>query len=38
MPIEEMAKRGKKTLVFGPLKPVGLDNPKTGEKIMQLYN
>lgn len=32
MPIEEMAKRGKKTLVFGPLKPVGLDNPKTGEK------
>ena len=32
MPIEEMAKRGEKTLVFGPLKPVGLDNPKTGEK------
>lgn len=32
MPIEEMAKRGKKTLIFGPLKPVGLDNPKTGEK------
>lgn len=32
MPVEEMAKRGKKTLVFGPLKPVGLDNPKTGEK------
>ncbi len=32
MPIEEMAKRGKNTLVFGPLKPVGLDNPKTGEK------
>lgn len=32
MPIEEMARRGEKTLVFGPLKPVGLDNPKTGEK------
>ena len=32
MPIEEMAKRGEKTLTFGPLKPVGLDNPKTGEK------
>lgn len=32
MPIEYMAKRGEKTLVFGPLKPVGLDNPKTGEK------
>lgn len=32
MPIEEMAKRGDKTLTFGPLKPVGLNNPKTGEK------
>lgn len=32
MPVEEMAKRGEKTLVFGPLKPVGLNNPKTGEK------
>lgn len=32
MPIEEMAKRGEKTLTFGPLKPVGLDNPKTSEK------
>ena len=31
MPIEEMAKRGEKTLVFGPLKPVGLRNPHTGE-------
>ena len=29
MPIEEMAKRGKQTLLFGPLKPVGLTNPKT---------
>lgn len=25
MPIEEMARRGKKTLLFGPLKPVGLE-------------
>lgn len=33
MPIEEMAKRGEKTLTFGPLKPVGLDNPRTGEKM-----
>ena len=32
MPIEEMARRGDKTLTFGPLKPVGLDNPKTKEK------
>ena len=27
MPIEEMARRGKKTLLFGPLKPVGLEKP-----------
>lgn len=32
MLIEYMAKRGEKTLLFGPLKPVGLDNPKTGNK------
>ena len=32
MPIEEMAKRGEKTLVFGPLKPVGLENPNNSEK------
>jgi len=32
MPIEEMAKRGEKTLTFGMLKPVGLNNPKTGER------
>lgn len=31
MPIEVMAKRGEKTLLFGPLKPVGLINPKTGK-------
>ena len=32
MPIEQMAKRGEKTLVFGPLKPVGLENPTSTEK------
>ncbi|MDO4618034.1 MAG: methylenetetrahydrofolate--tRNA-(uracil(54)-C(5))-methyltransferase (FADH(2)-oxidizing) TrmFO [Clostridia bacterium] len=30
MPVETMAKRGRETLLFGPLKPVGLTNPKTG--------
>ncbi len=30
MPVEVMAKRGFETLTFGPLKPVGLVNPKTG--------
>lgn len=30
MPIEALAERGFKTLVFGPMKPVGLDNPRTG--------
>lgn len=30
MPVEVMAARGKDTLRFGPLKPVGLDDPKTG--------
>ena len=31
MPVEVMAKRGVQTLTFGPLKPVGLTNPKTGK-------
>ena len=31
MPIEETAERGKDTLLFGPMKPVGLANPGTGE-------
>ncbi len=30
MPIEVMAGRGEDTLRFGPMKPVGLDNPRTG--------
>lgn len=32
MPIEVMAKRGKKTLLFGPMKPVGLVDPRTGKR------
>lgn len=32
MPIEAMAKRGKQTLTFGPLKPVGLLDPATGKQ------
>ena len=32
MPIETMAKRGKDTIRFGPLKPVGLINPKTNKE------
>lgn len=31
MPIEVMAARGAKTMLFGPLKPVGLEDPHTGE-------
>lgn len=31
MPIEAMAKRGPQTLLYGPLKPVGLEDPKTGK-------
>ena len=30
MPIEEMARRGRQSLRFGPMKPVGIDDPKTG--------
>lgn len=32
MPIEEMADRGRNTLRFGPMKPVGLVDPKTGRE------
>jgi len=31
MPIEVMAKRGRQTMLFGPLKPVGLIDPRTGK-------
>lgn len=39
MPIEELAKRGPKTLLFGPMKPVGLKDPITNKRpyaILQL--
>ncbi|MBI5561775.1 MAG: methylenetetrahydrofolate--tRNA-(uracil(54)-C(5))-methyltransferase (FADH(2)-oxidizing) TrmFO [Deltaproteobacteria bacterium] len=32
MPIEAMAKRGAKTLLFGPMRPVGLVDPSTGRR------
>lgn len=32
MPIEVMANRGPKTMLFGPMKPVGLEDPKTGKR------
>ena len=32
LPIEEMAKRGEDTMRYGPLKPVGLSDPRTGER------
>ena len=31
LPIEEIARRGRDTLRFGPMKPVGLINPRTGK-------
>lgn len=32
MPIEEMARRGPDTLAFGPMRPVGLIDPRTGRR------
>jgi methylenetetrahydrofolate--tRNA-(uracil-5-)-methyltransferase len=32
LPVEEMARRGRDTLAFGPMKPVGLLDPRTGER------
>ena len=32
MPVEEMASRGEDTLLYGPLKPVGLENPADGTR------
>ena len=32
LPIEEMAERGYKTLLFGPMRPVGLIDPRTGKQ------
>lgn len=36
MPIEELAMRGDMTLAFGPLKPVGLAHPETGERFFAI--
>ena len=32
MPVEVMASRGRDTLLYGPMKPVGLEDPKTGKR------
>ncbi len=32
LPIEELARRGRDTLRFGPMKPVGLEDPRTGRR------
>ena len=32
MPIEELARRGVDTMRFGPMKPVGIDDPRTGRR------
>lgn len=32
MPVEVMAGRGERTILFGPLKPVGLEDPRTGKR------
>jgi methylenetetrahydrofolate--tRNA-(uracil-5-)-methyltransferase len=32
LPVEEMARRGRETLRFGPMKPVGLRDPRTGRE------
>jgi methylenetetrahydrofolate--tRNA-(uracil-5-)-methyltransferase len=32
MPIEELARRGQRTLAFGPMRPVGLADPRTGRR------
>jgi methylenetetrahydrofolate--tRNA-(uracil-5-)-methyltransferase len=32
MPIEEMARRGRDTLAFGPMRPVGLMDPRSGQR------
>lgn len=39
VPIEELARRGPKTLAFGPMKPIGLVDPNTGRRpyaVLQL--
>jgi methylenetetrahydrofolate--tRNA-(uracil-5-)-methyltransferase len=39
LPVEEMARRGRETLRFGPMKPIGLPDPRTGKEpwaVLQL--
>jgi len=39
LPVEVLAERGKKTLAFGPMKPVGLEDPRDGRRpyaVLQL--
>lgn len=39
MPVEEMVRRGRETLRFGPMKPIGLRDPRTGRRpwaVLQL--
>jgi methylenetetrahydrofolate--tRNA-(uracil-5-)-methyltransferase len=31
-PVEELARRGPRTLAFGPMKPIGLEDPRTGRR------
>ena len=38
MPIEVMAQRGRKTMLFGPMKPVGLKIREQGKDHMQSFN
>ena len=38
LPIEEIARRGRDTLRFGPMKPVGLRDPRTGRCPTPWYN
>ena len=36
MPVEEIARRGRETLRFGPMKPVGLADPRTGREAFAI--
>ena len=36
LPVEVLARRGQQTLAFGPLKPVGLTDPRTGQRPFAL--
>jgi methylenetetrahydrofolate--tRNA-(uracil-5-)-methyltransferase len=32
IPVEELARRGPRTLAYGPMRPIGLDDPRTGRR------